>query len=225
MQLEPALVGLGLRKKMNEHMTPKQLWRENEQLRKRLEETEASLRAIRELATHDALTGVLNRAAILEVLRRELARCGRDGSAPSLAIADVDHFKSVNDTYGHPVGDEVLREIIRRLRAQVRPYDSIGRYGGEEFLVVAPNCSPTHALTLAERLRTSVANQLIKTDAGMIPITLSLGVVTGKCQLSVDALFELADEALYRAKHNGRNRVEVTAGDAASSQAVAPAAN
>jgi len=225
MQLEPVPVGLGVRKKMNEHKTPSQLWRENEQLRKRLEETEASLRVIREQATHDSLTGVLNRAAILEVLQRELARCGRDGSSPSLAMADVDHFKSINDTYGHQVGDEILREIIRRMRSQVRPYDSIGRYGGEEFLVVAPNCTPTHALTLAERLRACVANEPFKTDAGMTPITLSLGVVTGKGKLSVEALFELADEALYRAKQNGRNRVEMTTGGRAGIRTFARAAN
>jgi len=172
-----------------------------------------ALEAWHQQATHDCLTGVFNRSAILEILQRELARRKRDGSSPCLTIADVDHFKSVNDTYGHTVGDEVLREIIRRLQAQIRPYDSIGRYGGEEFLVVAPNCSSARARTLAERLRTCVANRPFQTDAGVIPITLSLGVVTCSGNLAVDTLFDLADGALYRAKHNGRNRVELTAGD------------
>jgi diguanylate cyclase (GGDEF)-like protein/PAS domain S-box-containing protein len=196
--------------------------RVEDEVRLSKERLAAALTALREQATHDSLTGVFNRAAILEILQRELARCERDGSSRCVAIADVDRFKSTNDTYGHPVGDEVLRQIILRLRSQVRPYDSIGRYGGEEFLIVAPNCTPTHALTLAERLRTCVANEPFQTGAGMIPVTLSLGVVTGTGKLSPDALFALADEALYRAKHNGRNRVEVTVSDEPSVHPVAP---
>jgi len=198
--------------------------RTEEQLRLGKERLTAALEALREQATHDFLTGVYNRAAILEILHREVARCERDGSAPCLAIADVDHFKAINDTYGHAVGDEVLREITRRLRTQLRPYDSIGRYGGEEFLVVTPNCTLTYALTLAERLRACVANEPFKTSAGMIPVTLSLGIATTNLTLSVDALFDLADEALYRAKRNGRNRVELTATEEANTFTMAHAA-
>lgn len=164
--------------------------------------------ALRVQATHDSPTGAFNRAAIFEILQRELARCEREGGSMVLALVDIDHFKSINDKLGHQAGDAVLREVIQRLGATVRPYDSIGRYGGEEFLVVVRECDGS-PLALAERLRQSIADQPFQTDAGAIRVTVSLGVATSDGQTLLDALIRLADEALYRAKNHGRNRVEV----------------
>jgi len=169
--------------------------------------------ALREQATYDSLTGALNRGAILELLQRELARSNREGSSLCLAIADVDHFKSINDTHGHLVGDAVLREAIQRLRSKIRPYDSIGRYGGEEFLIVTSNGNATGALNMAERLRASIADKPFETKEGIITVTVSLGVAIRKGAITAETLIRFADSALYRAKHGGRNRVEVASGN------------
>ena len=109
--------------------------------------------AMRFKATHDTLTGVWNRGAILETLEREVWRSRREGPSLGVLIADLDHFKSVNDTYGHLAGDAVLREVTKKMQADVRPYDAVGRYGGEEFLVLLPGCSGSETRDKAERLR------------------------------------------------------------------------
>lgn len=163
-------------------------------------------------AAHDALTGLWNRGAILDLLKREVSRRQRSGDALGVIMADIDYFKKINDTHGHLVGDAVLREVTRRLAVGVRPYDVVGRYGGEEFLIVFPGCSASNLIVGAERLRNCVADQPIETSAGQIPVTLSLGLASveqgEKETLDCEAFLHTADEALYAAKARGRNRVE-----------------
>ena len=161
----------------------------------------------------DSLTRAWNRGAILEVLERELARAARDGSPLSVIMADVDHFKGVNDSFGHPAGDLVLLGVVASLRAAVRPYDAVGRFGGEEFLVVQPRCNARAALTIAERMRSKVEADRFEIGTGVVRTTLSLGLATTAHKPGVDApgLIAAADRALYRAKADGRNRVAVAA--------------
>ncbi len=162
-------------------------------------------------ATHDALTGLLNRAAILEILQRELPRARREASAVGLLLADLDEFKRINDTYGHLAGDAVLQETARRLAGSVRTYDAVGRYGGEEFLIVMPGCDGATACLRAEHMRAALAAHPMQIDAGAIPVTLSVGAISSSDwrEADADALLRHADEALYRAKAAGRNRVEL----------------
>jgi diguanylate cyclase (GGDEF)-like protein len=165
-------------------------------------------------APHDALTGTRNRAAVLESLEKEILRRQRTRESLSVMLADIDHFKSVNDTHGHLVGDQVLIEIARRLSSSMRGCDSLGRYGGEEFLVVLPNCSASGAATAGERLRNAVAQVPVLTSAGPISVSISIGFVATSdtsCSPGHTLLLRLADEALYQAKAKGRNRVERSA--------------
>ncbi len=159
-------------------------------------------------ATHDPLTGLWNRAAILEILQRELARSDRQKVPVGVIMADVDRFKFINDTYGHLTGDAVLREAARRMGSSIRSYDSIGRYGGEEFLVVTPGCDTT-ALSQAERLRDCISREPIDVPEGTLFVTLSVGVAANCQAKQADQLVRAADAALYRAKRAGRNRVEL----------------
>ncbi len=170
--------------------------------------------ALREQATHDGLTGLLNRASILELLQNELARAGRKKQPVSLLLIDLDRFKQINDTYGHQAGDAVLREVARRMKAVVRRYDAIGRYGGEEFLIVLPGCDGDAASAQAERVREAVAASPITAGAGSIAVTSSIGVSWRghTCDSDIDGLVREADLALYRAKDAGRNRVEMGTG-------------
>jgi len=165
---------------------------------------------LRRQATHDPLTGVLNRGAIRDTLQRELSRSQRTQSPVAVIMADIDHFKNVNDTHGHPVGDAVLKEIARRMCQGVRPYDAVGRYGGEEFMIVVPGCNTTQARVVAERLRALVGGEPVSLSTGDIPVTVSLGLTSSAefPNTNVDGLIDAADAALYRAKRNGRNRVE-----------------
>jgi two-component system, cell cycle response regulator len=162
-------------------------------------------------ATHDPLTGVWNRRAILEMLGNELARSRREGLAVAVAIADLDYFKRINDTYGHVVGDAALCEAVNRMRALLRPYDAIGRYGGEEFLMVLPGCTSQDAFRLAERLRVGIGQDPVEIHGGKVNVTSSLGVAASDAIALLDAtaLIKAADTALYRAKAGGRNRVEL----------------
>ena len=166
--------------------------------------------ALRHQATHDPLTGAWNRAAIMDALRKELARASREGRSVAVVMADIDHFKRVNDTYGHRAGDAVLREVVRRMRASVRPYDDIGRYGGEEFMIVLGGTSTADAAAVAERVRAGIAEDPINTFEATIPVTISFGVASTDegDATDVDSLIQSADMALYRAKEDGRNRVE-----------------
>jgi diguanylate cyclase (GGDEF)-like protein len=170
----------------------------------------AAREALREQATHDGLTGLLNRNAIIEVLHKDLARAAREGRALSLLMVDLDHFKLVNDTWGHIAGDAVLRESARRMREAVRSYDSVGRYGGEEFLIVLPGCDADHAVSQAERVREKFACAPFFTGPGSLQVTCSIGASsrTLPSEADAEALMREADLALYSAKGDGRNRVE-----------------
>jgi len=165
--------------------------------------------ALRDQASRDPLTGLWNHGTILAILKKEAARASRTQSAFAVVMADVDRFKSINDTYGHQAGDVVLREASRRLRGAMRTYDSLGRYGGDEFLAVVPGCDPEGVVRFAESFRARIDRKSVETPEGMIPITLSLGVVALKslCDLKAETLVRVADAALYRAKIGGRNRV------------------
>jgi two-component system, cell cycle response regulator len=167
--------------------------------------------ALRVQAMHDPLTGVWNRRAILDVLGSELARSRREGLPVAVAVADLDHFKRINDTYGHIVGDTALCESVSRMRASLRAYDAIGRYGGEEFLMVLPGCTAQDAFRLADRLRVGMCQEPIKIPGGSINVMCSLGVAANDtiAMLEPTALIQAADSALYRAKAMGRNRVEL----------------
>ncbi len=175
------------------------------------EELIRSREVLREQATRDHLTKLLNRASILNVLDGELSRAKREHKSLGIAIADIDHFKLINDTYGHPTGDRVLRGIASALLETTRDYDSVGRYGGEEFLVVMPGCNLSESLQCAERLRDGVARLIVESPLSTIRTTLSIGVAEVRAENYIDApeLISLADAALYQAKGNGRNRVEV----------------
>jgi two-component system cell cycle response regulator len=177
-------------------------------------------------ATHDALTGGLNRAAITELLRRELARAPREKSYCGILLADLDHFKSVNDTLGHAAGDEVLKEAAMRLTASVREYDAVGRYGGEEFLLVLPGCNAGALRERAEHILAAFRDRPFEADGKPLHVTLSIGAASSSDwpELTADMLVRLADDSLYQAKRNGRDRVEVfvheTVGEAALRDAV-----
>lgn len=162
-------------------------------------------------ATHDTLTGLANRGVILETLRREQSRQRREGGSFGIILMDIDHFKAINDTYGHLFGDAVLRETSRVMKQSVRPYDIVGRYGGEEFLVVVPQADAVVMSGVAERLRKAIEAQSIATRDSELHVTASFGVAASTEAMPVDpqALLNLADEALYRAKRNGRNRAEL----------------
>ncbi len=164
---------------------------------------------IRFHANHDGLTGVWNRTTILNLLGRELQRGVRSGKTTGVLMMDLDHFKKVNDEYGHLNGDAVLKEISRRIHLAVRSYDFVGRYGGEEFLVVLPHCSQDDLRTVAERIRCAVGDSPICSDTMRMAVTISIGgIATSSAILDLE-LLSAADSALYAAKRNGRNRVEI----------------
>lgn len=163
---------------------------------------------LREQATHDHLTGLWNRSGVLEQLATELERAVRDLKPLSIAMADIDNFKSVNDRHGHNAGDMVLREAAVRMRSVLRTYDGLGRYGGEEFLMLLPGCDVTAAVDIAERARIAVAAEPVRVDALELPMSISVGIACTDISVEPKVLIAAADEALYRAKARGRNRVE-----------------
>lgn len=166
--------------------------------------------SLRLAATYDFLTRLLNRAEIFAHLYRELDRGKRESKPVGIIMADIDHFKSVNDLFGHLVGDAVLKEVASRLKSDLRVYDAVGRYGGEEFLLILSDCDLDATLRRAESVRQLVSAEVINIGQVANKITISMGVTVaapgGKA--SVEALLGEADEALYRAKKNGRDRVE-----------------
>jgi diguanylate cyclase (GGDEF)-like protein len=170
------------------------------QLEKALYEAREQLR---HQAMHDSLTGLWNRAAILDRLDGELTRAKRQGTSVAIVMADIDRFKEINDTHGHPTGDSVLRQVALRLSSGLRTYDSVGRYGGEEFLIVLPNCDSATAGKLALRLCEACRENEHS-------VTCSFGVVASQPDcLDSQRLIAIADAALYRAKGEGRDRVIV----------------
>ncbi len=161
-------------------------------------------------ATHDVLTGCLSRGAAIDFLTRELARGQREKTNVGIALADVDHFKKINDRYGHLTGDSVLQEIAQRMLKGVRQYDCVGRYGGEEFLIVFPTSDESGTLRQTERIRRGIESAAVRTPEGDIPVTASFGVAAADSSREQNAaeLLNIADAALYRAKSLGRNRCE-----------------
>jgi diguanylate cyclase (GGDEF)-like protein len=160
-------------------------------------------------ATHDALTTLWNRAAILSLVRNELSRSFREGRPTSLLLCDIDHFKQVNDIHGHLAGDMVLEEVAKRLTASVRSYDAVGRYGGEEFLILLSECDEHGLAVRAEDVRRAIACTPIAIDSTRLSMTISIGALTcnGKdAFLPLEHILAQADTALYQAKAAGRNR-------------------
>jgi two-component system cell cycle response regulator len=174
------------------------------------EELVSARESMRHAATHDSLTGLMNRGEILTMLERELERARRERKPVGVILGDIDHFKNVNDTLGHLFGDEALREIGRRLRAQLRVYDGVGRYGGEEFLMILPTCDLPDALLRANELREVIAHTPVLCSGEERLITMSMGVAVSVCEgkNEVEALLTQADAGLYAAKEKGRNRIE-----------------
>jgi diguanylate cyclase (GGDEF)-like protein len=177
-----------------------------------LEETLVQAREeMRFKATHDPLTSLWNRASILSLARCELRRSAREARPFSLLLCDIDHFKRVNDDHGHLVGDVVLEEVARRLTSSVRGYDAVGRYGGEEFLIVLSNCDQDGLRTRAEDIRAAIASTPIQTGNTELSVSISIGAMTHCCSehdILLESVLAQADVALYTAKAKGRNRAE-----------------
>lgn len=171
---------------------------------------------LRRQATHDALTGILNRGAIMERIAIEMERAYREQEQLCIAMVDLDHFKKVNDTYGHSAGDTVLCETASRMSSVLRPYDSIGRYGGEEFIVVFPSCDVESAAAVAERIRRAISVGPVITQSERISVTASIGIAEARQSQDSDSVIREADHALFRAKQAGRNRVEFSTVERAS---------
>jgi len=185
--------------------------RSGERVLKLQEQLIAAHEAHRHEATHDRLTGLFNRGRILDQLGRELTRARREHRPLSVVIADIDHFKPINDTHGHQAGDEVLRQVGQRLLAVCGERDCAGRYGGEEFLLVLPGCDATRAAEVGEQFRDSIAREPLQAGRVQVSLSVSVGVAsTERSEEQAATLIHSADEALYRAKAAGRNRVEIS---------------
>jgi two-component system, cell cycle response regulator len=178
------------------------------ELEDRLVEARESMRF---QATHDVLTSLWNRGVIVELLSREVVRSRREKCSSAVMMCDIDHFKAVNDQFGHAAGDDVLREVARRLHTSVRSYDMVGRYGGEEFLVVLNKCDPASAVARAENLRNTVSARPILLATKSLKVTISVGVAlsTDFPNRHADDILHAADMALYDAKKSGRNCVRL----------------
>lgn len=166
--------------------------------------------SLRMAATYDFLTRLLNRGEIVALLARELVRGEREGIPVGIILADIDHFKDVNDSLGHLAGDAVLKEVANRLKSDLRIYDGAGRYGGEEFLLILPGCNLATTMRRADEIRRLVSGEEITTVKGSRRATISMGVTSAGCmgRKNAEVLLNEADVALYRAKENGRDRVE-----------------
>lgn len=185
-----------------------------EMVSRRTSELEAAVRAatsaqgaLREQAQKDGLTGLWNRRALFEKIETEISRAQRDHLQIAVLMLDLDYFKVINDTHGHLIGDEVLHEIALRLGTQIRSYDFAGRYGGEEFLIVLPGCSPDDGRRRAEEIRRAIGEHPISTAAGLMQVTCSIGIAIGDGRIPSEELIRFADDALYCAKRAGRNCV------------------
>ena len=173
------------------------------------QQLEEATERLRVEATHDTLSGLLNRGAFFDSLQRELSRSKRKSEPVALIMGDIDHFKAINDSRGHMAGDAVIREVAKRLRHTVRTSDLVGRYGGEEFVILAIDCPAEAAGRLADRMRRAVSTNPIPFADGAITATMSLGVAAALDGYDGEDLLRAGDEALYRAKRAGRDRVEL----------------
>jgi len=160
-------------------------------------------------ANRDPLTSLPNRRAILKNLERNVAACAQRDQPLGLLMIDLDHFKSINDSYGHDGGDAVLREVAERMQSSIRTTDIVGRFGGEEFMAVIPNCAGEELLRIAERIRSQVNRSPVNADSMLIPVSCSIGVAVrwGETDGEASDTMQRADRALYVAKEMGRNRV------------------
>ena len=158
-------------------------------------------------ASHDPLTGALSRRAILDNLSKELIRAKRRNTKLSIGLCDIDHFKHVNDKHGHQVGDDVLCSFVKAIQNTLRPYDLVGRYGGEEFLLVMPDSIGSVEGGICERVREKIADYKMITRSGEVSITISIGITSSRRDETADAMIAAADAALYMAKENGRNQL------------------
>jgi diguanylate cyclase (GGDEF)-like protein len=161
------------------------------------------------IATSDMLTGVMNRRAMFEQLRYQLVRHQRNKTPFVILVADVDHFKNINDTYGHDVGDQALIAVADILLNSTRSQDLISRWGGEEFLILLPDTDLKGGAIAAEKIRSRMSEEAVKADKHSLKLTLSIGVAEYKYGQTIEKCIKDADSALYQAKNQGRNRVEV----------------
>ena len=178
-----------------------------------MDQLTAARESLRDLAARDPLTSLWNHSAIIELLRNELCRAERQRASVGVVLVDLDHFKAINDRFGHMLGDQVLREAALALGGSIRPYDAVGRLGGEEFLVILPGCDEINAASHAERLRQALGRIRVPAPHGEISVSGSLGVtVVGPgTQVDAEAAIHTADRAMYTAKNAGRDRVEFIA--------------
>jgi diguanylate cyclase (GGDEF)-like protein len=176
-----------------------------------------ALASMAEQSVRDALTGLYNRRKLDEQLKIELARAVRHGRPLALLMLDIDHFKRVNDGFGHLAGDSVIRHVAKLAASRLRQSDFIGRYGGEEFVAILPEATAEGAIVVAERIRSSVESSVATLDDLRISVTVSVGISElGTATGTTEGLLGAADEALYRSKSGGRNRVSVHAGQSAA---------
>jgi diguanylate cyclase (GGDEF)-like protein len=224
--LDPKFLGLGIAallffvlwvsawSRNHRHLNEQQLLQfellsRDEELKRGQSELEVARRALRTHAIRDELTGLPNRTSIVEVLERELARSVRDKSTLSVVLADVDHLKKINEAHGEAGGDEVLREVGRRLEHAIRSYDAAGRYEGGQFLLVLPNFEADTGVERLRKIHDSICGRPITLEAQTLPVTCSFGVsiLLPNHFYSADELLERAGQAMMTAKHDGRNRI------------------
>ncbi|WP_020410088.1 GGDEF domain-containing protein [Hahella ganghwensis] len=168
-----------------------------------------SIEELNELALTDELTRVANRRSFVGSVDSELSRCRRTGASMTLALLDLDHFKAVNDTYGHIVGDAALRHVAQLIRQSLRQYDILGRIGGEEFAVFLSNTDQASAFTVADRTRREVYQHPLQFEGSYVQLSVSIGLSTQGCNATFNDLYTEADSALYKAKHEGRNQIAI----------------
>lgn len=179
--------------------------------RRIIEFEEALVKAKEELriqAMYDSLTGLLNHGAIVNILLKEISRAKREGTPLGLIMGDIDHFKKINDEFGHLAGDDVLKVVAEKIKACLRSYNYVGRYGGEEFLIILSNCNADCVKIIGERIRHTIENTVVETSVGKIVSSISLGGMSTVLREDIDpaSLIKIADDALYQAKNSGRNK-------------------
>ena len=216
--IREAELSMAIQTAIQHHAREQLLERRVEELREAKEQAIAEQQKLKEYATRDALTGLWNRRMILQLLEQERDRADREWNHLVIMVMDIDHFKTINDTHGHAVGDWVLREVTNRIVQTLRPYDLTGRFGGEEFLAILPIQERESAKAIGNRVRLAVGTTPIVVDELLLEVTLSVGmiVIEPNDQDESQQLIALADKALYQAKHAGRNRVAIAIPEAAS---------